>query len=231
MKGRVAVVTKYNADFEIPGVPGAGGRAGRGPGPDHPGRDLRVRPPHLAGRAAGRHRRARPRPDLRSRDVRPGGAPRGEREDRLDGPAAGRGRPRHLLLLLPLRPLPGVPGRHPGRPAPSSGAGRGTPTTRRTSSAPTRTTTTSAPATSCTRSRPRSPTTSPPRSTARSPRSSTGSTRCGCGRATPWCCRAPAASGSTRARWPRRWGRPGSSSSTRSPSGSSWRGGSARTTR
>ena len=115
MKGRLAVMTKFSADFHIreytvPEVePDAALVA------DHPRRDLRVRPPHLARRAPGPDRRPRPRPDLRPRDVRGDRAAREERQDGLDGRPLTGGRPGHLLLLLSVRPLPRAPRRPPGR--------------------------------------------------------------------------------------------------------------------
>ena len=66
--------------------------------------------------------------DLRPRDDRARGGARARRQDRLARAAAPRGRPRGLLLLLPVRPLLRVPprpaGRVPPQDRPRDGAGR-----------------------------------------------------------------------------------------------------------
>jgi hypothetical protein len=109
MKGRLAVMTKFSADFDIREytVPRSSrtppGRITRG---GICGSDL-----HICA-ASCRPDRSRPRPDVRSRDVRGDRAAREERLEGLDGRSAGAtGSP---TATLPVRPLPCLPPRPPG---------------------------------------------------------------------------------------------------------------------
>ena len=105
MKGRVAVLRAYGGEFELREYPVPEVEPGAILVQADPGGGVRLRPAHLARRDEGDLRRAAQGPHLRPRDVRARRAPRRGRHHRLDGPAAARGRPRDLLLLLPLRPL------------------------------------------------------------------------------------------------------------------------------
>ena len=115
MKGRVAVLKAYGGEFELREYPVPDPEPGRDPDQADPRGRVRLRSPHLAWGDEGDVRRAAQGPHLRPRDVRAGRAARRRHHHGLDGPPAARGRPRDLLLLLPVRALPGVPERRDGQ--------------------------------------------------------------------------------------------------------------------
>ena len=124
--GKAAVFRGPGKPFELRELAAPRARAGRRPGPRVAREHLRLGSPLLARRRAARAPARRL--DLRPRDDRARGGARGRRHDRLARAAAPRGRPRGLLLLLPVRPLLRVPPRPAGcvppQDRPRDGAGR-----------------------------------------------------------------------------------------------------------